>query len=609
MSSSPVQEPELRQILLVRAIEETQADRFNAADQVAAAVAALSATTDVDVLAQRAAHLCRRLPALLRVWLRSGGLPAWLMIWVFLGCLAAGLSANYLGASGQFHIVYNPVSVLLLWNVLVYGLLVFNASRPRRVARHFDSQSVPEPLAPEVAETTRPSALRRAPWWLRRFLPRLWQRYLAMRHGVAQSQRDWQRWQVLGQRYLELYIDRAGALLGAQMRLLLHLAALALSLGAVMGLYLNGLFAEYHAVWRSTFVADPNTVHFVVNLLLGPAALLLDGQLLGPAAIAQLMSSSGAPASAWLHKLALMSLLLVLLPRIGRVWSARRQMGRARRELSLPLDDAYFTQTLEHTQQRHVRRIREGLAEEIREEIVVLAMSLGKFVQLHLFDARIQPHLQQFRDKGGRIDALEQAIREDAQAFEPELQRAIKAEQDAFAQRTQARLYAMLGREIAVQQGSALAAANAPAWHVGDDLGNAVAGDVSAAIGVVVATAVSAAVGSISGGIGKGIGIAIISHLLGASGPLGLLIGALIGLAGGGAVYVMGRDRLKGKVKSWRIPAAVARMALRESKLSQARTSIGEAVQEQIHAELAPAVETITNTLLAQLPRSLVTGP
>jgi hypothetical protein len=310
-----------------------------------------------------------------------------------------------------------------------------------------------------------------------------------------------------------------------------------------------------------------------------------------------------------LHKLALMSLLLVLLPRIGLVWSARRQMGRARRELSLPLDDAYFTQTLEHTQQRHVRRIREGLAEEIREEIVVLAMSLGKFVQLHLFDARIQPHLQQFRDKGGRIDALEQAIREDAQAFEPELQRAIKAEQDAFAQRTQARLYAMLGREIAVQQGSALAAANAPAWHVGDDLGNAVAGDVSAAIGVVVATAVSAAVGSISGGIGKGIGIAIISHLLGASGPLGLLIGALIGLAGGGAVYVMGRDRLKGKVKSWRIPAAVARMALRESKLSQARTSIGEAVQEQIHAELAPAVETITNTLLAQLPRSLVTGP
>ncbi len=605
MAAERISEVQLRQVLLVQAIETSQSSSFTPEQQLGAAVAALSARSDSELLAQRAACLSRDLPEGLRPWLSSGGIPRVLAPGVFVLCLLLGLSANYLGGDQQFHVVYNPVSLLLIWNLLAYIALLWAGARSAH-APAIAVAVVPEsdPRTPGENPARAASTAVRPPWWLRRLLPKLWPRYLAWRHGLEQSRQQARQWQQVGVSFINLYLVAAGPLLRTQLRLLLHLAALALSIGAVAGLYLHGLFAEYFAVWRSTFVAEPATIAVLLNLLLAPAALLLDGSLIQLDAVRDLLGPGGAPASAWLHKLALMSAMLVLVPRGLLVLHLHRARARQAGDLKLDLSQAYFRQVLEHTRLRHIDRIRDGLATEIRQQIAELAEQLADYVETGLFDLRIDPQLREFRQHGGRVDQLEAAIRDQTLAFEPALQEAINQQQREFTLQVQARLQAVIGREWAIARSPDLVAQTSGSTRrFGAAMGEAVAGDVTGAIGVVVTTAVSAAVGSISGGIGKGIGIAILSHLLGASGPVGLLLGALLGLAGGGALYVLGKDRLKGKVKTWRIPAAVARMALRDVKLAQARASIGEAVRAQIAAELEPMVETIISTLLQGLPR------
>ena len=110
--------------------------------------------------------------------------------------------------------------------------------------------------------------------------------------------------------------ERVGPLLAASM--LLGLA----------GTYLRGLFFEYDAVWRSTFLVDPASVATFLNVLLGPAGLLLDGGLLDAATVAPLLTPEGDAAGPWIHRLALTSLLVIAVPRLLlAVASTRREVS------------------------------------------------------------------------------------------------------------------------------------------------------------------------------------------------------------------------------------------------------------------------------------------
>src|ERR1041385_3635482 len=87
-----------------------------------------------------------------------------------------------------------------------------------------------------------------------------------------------------------------------------HLGALSLALGAVAGMYFQGLFRGYAAIWTSTFITSEAAVAPVVKFIFAPSLWL--SQLLGWGLaeridLARLMSHDGDQAAPWIHSFAL----------------------------------------------------------------------------------------------------------------------------------------------------------------------------------------------------------------------------------------------------------------------------------------------------------------
>jgi GTPase Era involved in 16S rRNA processing len=115
----------------------------------------------------------------------------------------------------------------------------------------------------------------------------------------------------------------------------MHWAAAALALGALLAMYWRGLVFDYQALWQSTFLSAASA-HSVVGLVLSPAVWL--GNIFGSAAFPDLASfeqlrapaSQGENAARWIHWYAITVFLVVLLPRcLLALWSNRKakQLG------------------------------------------------------------------------------------------------------------------------------------------------------------------------------------------------------------------------------------------------------------------------------------------
>jgi hypothetical protein len=306
--------------------------------------------------------------------------------------------------------------------------------------------------------------------------------------------------------------------------------------------------------------------------------------------------------------LALTAFLFVCFPRAFLAFLATRRAKAAAHHIEVDLSVPYFVGTVHRVKESYLDRIREETAMEIRIEIAKLAESLGVFVRDRFFDRHVLPTIITFRNAGGRISELEAEIHRQADSFQSELLEYLSVAQVDFQQALQERLRRLLGRQLLSTQPSVNEASLSKSEAFGTDLTDSVARDFTDVIGMAVTAAVSAVVGTISGGIGNTLGVAILSSLLGTSGPIGLLLGALLGLVAGGAAYWLGRDRLKGTVKKWKIPAALVKLALRDSRLQETRSTVYQSVKEQVQQELEPTTSTITNELLARLPSNLIPG-
>ena len=89
---------------------------------------------------------------------------------------------------------------------------------------------------------------------------------------------------------------------------MLHLGALFLATGAVAGMYFQGLFQGYQAIWSSTFITGEPSVIAFVHFLFGPSLLVSDLLGLGLAGEidpARLLSPQGDKAAAWIHLFAI----------------------------------------------------------------------------------------------------------------------------------------------------------------------------------------------------------------------------------------------------------------------------------------------------------------
>jgi hypothetical protein len=77
-----------------------------------------------------------------------------------------------------------------------------------------------------------------------------------LHRGSGEVRDEAKRLRRVVRRFCTLWIGVAQPLLALHTRRLLSWAALGLAAGAVLGMFVRGLFLDYHIVWRSTFVKE-----------------------------------------------------------------------------------------------------------------------------------------------------------------------------------------------------------------------------------------------------------------------------------------------------------------------------------------------------------------
>jgi hypothetical protein len=569
-----VNERDLVALLLVEAIESSDPSAFTPEESSEAALAAVSAQSDAELLTRRSAFLLLRAPAPMRAWARVGLLPEHALGVTAGVAFGIGAVSNYLGPAQRVHVALNPLTALVLWHLAVYALLAWRRARGQNAA-------------PGIAE---------------RALPRAafaWQRLLAVLRGRRDAILRFQR---IGAIYWSAYWQAAGAAISARLAALLHVAAIALTLGALAGIYVRGIFFDYRAVWASTWF-DAEGIAQLLNLMLGPACLLLDGRLLDAETASRLFAPEGSDAGFWIHRLALGALLVVVLPRSALALAAALRARGAAAAIEVDLARPYCALTLRAVREGVIHRVREGIATALRIEIAKVAEGIARFVETRFFDRDVAPALVAFRNRGGRVAELESELQRAREAFEPELDAQLRASGAEFRENVAAALHAIAGAELG-RDAAPHAELTPSALRVSPELGSAVAARFGDAVALGAAAAVSAAVATISGGLGKTLGVAVVTALLHTSGPIGMLIGGIAALATAGVAYALGRERVTAAAKQWRIPAPLAALALRDAKLERARADTRAQVVAAISAALEPRVAEVSESLLRQLARA-----
>jgi hypothetical protein len=335
-----MREATLGRLLLVKAVEETDrngellplADRESATREVlrsegvttpapgSGAVAPAGAGEArgprmMRLLAERAERLfgplAARYPVLNDILERSR-LPAWFSTLVLGGSVAAGLVLASLDGTRRINILAFPFLGVIAWNLVVYVLVIVHWARDAGAAT---------PVRRARPGWTQTAISRR----LARLVDRTSQVHVRLGEVVSRYAADWG---VVG-----------GRLLSAHARTLLHLAAAALALGLVAGLYLRGVVFRYEAGWDSTFLGS-GAVRSILGWIFGPAAALtgitLPSTEAAVAALRWTPEGGGGDAAPWIHLIAVTLALYVIAPRLLLAGLAGLDGWRWRRAKALP---------------------------------------------------------------------------------------------------------------------------------------------------------------------------------------------------------------------------------------------------------------------------------
>lgn len=603
------------QILLVRAIEEAEGVEIPPGARIDALEAAGDLDDERDWFARRAAYLLEHPLVAYRPLLgvRSVLAPR---LGAILGVgLVLGLSSNYLGPRSRIHVLYNPIALLILWNLGIYAATalanLWPLVRGRAPALETGSRAT-EATEGSVADIVpaRPRAVRapRGPGgllgrWLRRWASDLWLRLHRRAMDAGERARELS---AVGMRFSSLWEQAARPLFGLSARRALHVGAVGIAVGAVAGMIVRGLFFDYAMVWRSTFIREPETVATLLRLLLGPAAALLGWPAPDAASASALMTPEGVGAERWIWLYAVTTFGAVVAPRSALAawcaWRARR-LGNA---IDLRLDDPYYTRILQQAREIQVGRLKQEIGSAVRVESGKFAEGLAVFVAEGLYDERIAPRLGEFRQQGGRIAELEERIRKECEAFDAELREHLPRAQAEFERALTAKVVDRVGRELGIPHASAQrlesVARQIPGGSVAQ-LGGSVSAELTRPVSRAVTTAVALVAGSVSGGFGQSLGMALLVALFGTTGPVGFLIGALVGLATAGGALWLGRDRMQEGVKRVDLPGVVVRTALRKQRFERLVAEGRERCLATVRGLTTDKLEPLTDEMADQIWR------
>jgi hypothetical protein len=583
-----MEEESVARVMLVRAVEEVLPQRIAPEMLLEARIAAGEPPEGETWIARRAAYLVEHALAPYNAVLSRSELTLpgpWLLIVL---AVLLGLGSNYLGPSAKIHVLWNPIVVLIGWNLLVYAALAVASVVGRSRVTGQATPSVTHPVRRDRRPTHgyRPGLLER--FFLRPAVSWL----LRVKDGAEEVREQAGDMSAVSRRFAVLWWPVIRPRLRLGIRRAMHLCAIGVTAGAVCGMYMRGLFFAYDVVWQSTFVQDPQVVALMLRYLLGPAALVLGYPLPDAEAVARMLTVEGDPAAPWIHLYAVSALLFIAVPRVLLTCTVTRQLCRAGRSLELDLGDEYYRGVLQAAQDMSPQKIEAGTREAVRDECRQVTARLAAFVSVQLYDQRIVPRLWEFRDQGGTLRQLEDALGRECQSFSPELEREMVSLERDLERRLVLRVQRLLGddRGVVTRPPDELAdkvnvASSRATIHVGER----VSSDVAAIVAGVVSASVAVVVGTVSGGFGEALGVALLVGLV-ESGPVGWIIGAVGALVVTGAAFVLGRGRLRQSVKAVPLPAAALKVALWRARyerlIAEGRTKCQQAVSESLMAQL-----------------------
>ena len=314
----------LRSVLMVKAIEDVDragtilppADRAHATREAmrAPGISRGDAGSEVDeakiarALGERAERLLgplvERYPIVAEVLGRTRT-PAWILAALLLVAFASGIALSALDGSRRINILAFPFIGLIAWNFLTYVLLAVGWIRRRRGvatvpgrSRRWPGRAFARRIGPLVKRTARVHAV------------------LGTAIGT----------------YAESWVDAGGAFIAQHARRWLHLAAAAVALGLIAGLYLRGTVLRYEAGWESTFLG-PAQVKAILGVLFGPVAGWSGVELprTREAVEALRWPAGGGDAAPWIHLIALSLAAYIVVPRLllaGHATGALAWLGR-----------------------------------------------------------------------------------------------------------------------------------------------------------------------------------------------------------------------------------------------------------------------------------------
>ncbi|HEX7230961.1 MAG TPA: hypothetical protein VF452_11255, partial [Candidatus Binatia bacterium] len=596
-------EDDAEKIILVRSVEECDKKLFSDQIVLDALAAGKNAEPGLAWVKARAEFLFDHLSPSFQTIRQIARLPSPWTAYLCLLMLVIGFLTNLLGPAEKIHVVRNPVLLLVAWNLLVYLMLALWGITGPSTKRRPAGNDLPENRQPSPPEARRALLPRLAAV----LLPGMWSLF----HRVAASLQEKAKLAEIAKRFSLNWFAVAPGLVLARWETLLHLGALSLALGAVAGMYFQGLFQGYTAIWTSTFITAEPAVALVVKFIFAPSLWL--SQLFGWGLaeridLARLMSRDGDQAAPWIHLFAISVFIIVVAPRAClAVWQWRLAQ-RLQRSVGLALDP-YFGEVIEAP-------VRALIEMEVGIAIQSLAADIADFVVQKLYEEQIAPKLRGYRQHGGRITELKAEIQTLSENFLSQLDKYISETrfpefQEELSRRIGEALktigteFAVFREPQAVLAGLKVSAPGHAEAGIAEQFTRAVSLSIGSSIAIAIAT--------VSGGIGKHLGIAIVSTLLGTTGPVGFLIGLVMGATVAVGAWWVGKQAIAETIETLHLPGTVIKAALWDARfqrlLDEGRQKCEDAVRGSVEAKLQPLGPAITAEILSRVRTLWQSGP
>jgi hypothetical protein len=366
-----VQERALRKVLLIQAIEETDrrgealplAERAEATRAVAGKnLSAIETQPEAQLSSATEWFLIRRADLLLRsLRERSPGIDyvltaasgaASLDRGTLMLSFVVGVLLSFLDGGRGINIFALPLVALIAWNLLVYvSMLGRWRARSGRANTSKGAASAASAAAGDTKVTPGTgSAAARPPRlsmfagfysrWARSRIDKLLGHSTHFNAPLAPGLRrfagDW--WEV------------AQPLFAVRARRLLHLSAVMVALGLIVGYYLRGFVLRSAAGWEGGELTGPGTARTLLVMFYGPASLFSGISIPSTDDIERLRLTAavggGGDAAPWIHLIAWTAGLYVVLPRLLAALSSSFGLWRLSRQLVLPPGAVGYVRTL-----------------------------------------------------------------------------------------------------------------------------------------------------------------------------------------------------------------------------------------------------------------------